>query len=185
VLALGPHPDDVEIATAGTLLLLRSRPDHRLAVVDCTRGEKGSRGTVAEREAEASWPPANDWASPRASTSGLPDTGVRVDDHATDALVAALRTVRPQLLLAPHELDVHPDHTAVAAARRPRDVPRRPAQLRTAARRAAPAARAAAVSGQPPGPADAGRRHHRRGRPRRPRWCAATVRSSTRPTAAT
>lgn len=112
VLAIGPHPDDVEIATAGTLLLLL-QAGHRLAVVDCTRGEKGSRGTVAEREAEARAASERLGLTTRVNL-GLPDTGVRVDDHATDALVAALRTVRPQLLLAPHELDVHPDHTAVA-----------------------------------------------------------------------
>ena len=51
VLALGPHPDDVEIAAAGTLLLLR-QAGRRLAVVDCTHGEKGSRGMKLERVLE-------------------------------------------------------------------------------------------------------------------------------------
>ena len=52
VLALGPHPDDIEIGNAGTLLLLR-QAGQRLALLDLTRGEKGSRGTVDERNAEA------------------------------------------------------------------------------------------------------------------------------------
>jgi bacillithiol biosynthesis deacetylase BshB1 len=109
-LALGPHPDDIEIAAAGTLLLLH-QAGQRIALVDCTRGEKGSRGTVAERDAEATAAAHKLGAAVRTNL-GLPDTGVRVDDAATHALVAALRAVRPALMLAPHVHDVHPDHVA-------------------------------------------------------------------------
>jgi bacillithiol biosynthesis deacetylase BshB1 len=112
VLALGPHPDDIEIGVGGTLLLLRQK-GASIAVVDCTRGEKGSRGTVAERDAEAAAAGKLLGLSVRHNL-GLPDTGVRVDDAATNALVAVLRTMRPRILLAPHADDVHPDHTAVA-----------------------------------------------------------------------
>lgn len=112
VLALGPHPDDVEIGVGGTLLLLRQK-GASLAAVDCTRGEKGSRGSVAERDAEAAAAGKLLGLAVRHNL-GLPDTGVRVDDAATNALVATLRTVRPRLLFAPHADDVHPDHTAVA-----------------------------------------------------------------------
>ena len=48
VLAFGPHPDDIEIGCGGTLLLLL-QGGHSVALVDCTRGEMGSRGTVHER----------------------------------------------------------------------------------------------------------------------------------------
>lgn len=112
VLALGPHPDDVEIACAGTLLLARAA-GQRVALLDCTRGEKGSRGTVADRDAEAAAAAQKLGVVARANL-GLPDTGLRVDDAATHALVAALRSARPTLFLAPHAHDVHPDHTAAA-----------------------------------------------------------------------
>ena len=112
VLALGPHPDDIEIACTGTLLLL-ARAGQTTVLLDFTRGEKGSRGTVAERDAETVAATAK--LSVLARTNlGLPDTGVRVDDHATDLLVAALRATRPTLLLGPHAHDVHPDHVACA-----------------------------------------------------------------------
>ena len=52
VLAFGPHPDDIEIACGGTLLLLHKQ-GKTTALVDCTRGEKGSRGKVRDRDAEA------------------------------------------------------------------------------------------------------------------------------------
>ena len=112
VLAIGPHPDDVEIAVAGALLRLRDA-GKRIGIVDCTRGEKGSRGTAAEREAEAAAATQRLGALVRGNL-GLPDTGVRVDDAATNLLVAALRQARPRLLIGPHATDVHPDHTAVA-----------------------------------------------------------------------
>jgi N-acetylglucosamine malate deacetylase 1 len=112
VLALGPHPDDIEIGNAGTLLLLR-QAGQRLGLLDLTRGEKGSRGTVDERSAEAEAATRRLGAAVRRNL-GLPDTGLRVDDHATNLLVAALRSARPWLLLGPHAHDVHPDHTAAA-----------------------------------------------------------------------
>lgn len=113
VLALGPHPDDVEIGVAGTILLLRAA-GRTVSVVDLTRGEQGSRGTVADRDAEAAAAAAGLGLLERHNL-GLPDTGVRVDDGSTDLLVAALRSGRPQLLLSPHGHDVHPDHVAAAA----------------------------------------------------------------------
>ncbi len=112
VLALGPHPDDVEIAAAGTLLLLR-QAGSRLAIVDCTHGEKGSRGTAAERNAEAA-AAAQLLGLDLRTNLGLPDTRVRVDDGSTNALVELLRAVKPTVFLAPHAYDVHPDHVAAA-----------------------------------------------------------------------
>ncbi len=112
VLALGAHPDDVEIAAAGLLLLLR-KAGRTVAIVDATRGEAGSRGTAAERAAEAA-AAAQALGVAQRLNLGLPDTGLRVDDAACDLLVAALRTARPSLLLAPLARDVHPDHIALA-----------------------------------------------------------------------
>ena len=51
-LFLGPHPDDVEIAAGGTILRL-VRAGQRVAIVDLTAGEMGSRGSGPERLQEA------------------------------------------------------------------------------------------------------------------------------------
>ena len=112
VLAIGAHPDDVEIAAAGTLLLLLAA-GHTASIVDVTRGEMGSRGTVADRDAEAKAAAARLGVLERVNL-GCRDTGVTVDDATTTLFVAALRQARPQLLLAPHRHDVHPDHVATA-----------------------------------------------------------------------
>lgn len=111
-LFLGPHPDDIEIAASGTILRLVAA-GLRVAILDATAGEKASRGTGAERAAEAA-AAARALGVAERHNLGLPDTGVVADDAAVRLLVAELRGARPRLLFAPAERDVHPDHTAVA-----------------------------------------------------------------------
>ncbi len=111
-LFLGPHPDDVEIAAGGTVLRLIAA-GKSVAIVDVTRGEMGSRGSAGERAREAAAAAAALGVQQRHNLE-LPDTGVAVDDASIRAVVAVLRQTTPQLLFAPHEHDVHPDHTAVA-----------------------------------------------------------------------
>jgi bacillithiol biosynthesis deacetylase BshB1 len=112
-LAVGPHPDDVEIAAAGTLLKLRDA-GMSVGIVDCTRGEMGSRGTPQERADEAAEAARLLGCSFRANL-GLPDTGVRADDdRGCELLVAAIRRAQPKLLLGPLALDAHPDHVEAA-----------------------------------------------------------------------
>ena len=109
---LAPHPDDVEIAAAGTILRCVAR-GQRVVVVDATRGEKGSRGTETERAAEAA-AAARLLGVVARENLGLPDTQVQADDQATRKMVALMRLAKPTLLFAPVERDVHPDHVAVA-----------------------------------------------------------------------
>ena len=45
VVAFGAHPDDVEIGCGGTVALLASQ-GRKVVVVDFTRGEIGTRGTL-------------------------------------------------------------------------------------------------------------------------------------------
>src|SRR5258708_10475467 len=54
VLAIGPHPDDLEILCGGTLARLVSL-GHRVGMLDLTTGEPTPRGTleIRAREAEA------------------------------------------------------------------------------------------------------------------------------------
>lgn len=111
-LFLGPHPDDVEIAAAGTILRL-VRAGHRVAIVDLTAGEMGSRGTGPERLQEANAAAVRLGVADRRNL-GLPDTGLVADDLAVQKVVGVLRELRPRLLFAPHERDVHPDHVTAA-----------------------------------------------------------------------
>jgi LmbE family N-acetylglucosaminyl deacetylase len=52
ILAIAAHRDDVEQTCGGTLLAMQAK-GCRTGILDLTRGESGTRGTAAEREAEA------------------------------------------------------------------------------------------------------------------------------------
>jgi LmbE family N-acetylglucosaminyl deacetylase len=109
VLALGAHPDDIEIAAGGTLLTLAGRhPGLRVRYVVLTG--------VPERQAEAR-------AAARAFTPGadlvtelheLPDGRLpAVYGQVKEVLEAVARSFRPDVILAPSPQDAHQDHRTV------------------------------------------------------------------------
>ena len=107
-LFVGAHPDDVELTSGGLAALLASH-GHAVAVVDLTRGERASRGTVEDRAAEAA-AAARELGVTRENL-GLPDTALSRHDAAQlRAMVECVRRLRPRLLVAPHRDDAHPDH---------------------------------------------------------------------------
>src|SRR5881227_3404340 len=52
VLAVGSHPDDVELGCSGTLIKEVNR-GKKVGIVDLTQGELGTRGTIETRYQEA------------------------------------------------------------------------------------------------------------------------------------
>ena len=52
VLCIAPHPDDVELGCGGTLLKL-VKEGKKVGIIDLTKGELGTRGTVETRKKES------------------------------------------------------------------------------------------------------------------------------------
>jgi bacillithiol biosynthesis deacetylase BshB1 len=108
VLAIGAHPDDIEIACGGTVALLVGQ-GLKVGFLHLTRGEMGTRGTAAERQQEA------EAAASALGVTSLQyldcgDAGLRTTAVEEDALIEVLRARRPQLVLGPTSGDRHPDH---------------------------------------------------------------------------
>ncbi len=108
ILALAAHRDDVEQTCAGTLLKMAER-GHSTGILDLTRGEMGTRGSMEDRAHEAaeaarilqvSWRQALD----------IPDG--RVENNWENRLKVArvLREQRPRVLILPYWEGRHPDH---------------------------------------------------------------------------
>lgn len=107
-LCLAPHPDDAEIGAGGTLIRL-SRAGRAVGVLELSRGERGTQGTPEERGAECV-AAARIMGLAWRGQLGLPDGGLADTPGGAAALAAALRAVRPRVLVVPHHQDRHPDH---------------------------------------------------------------------------
>ena len=111
-LAIAAHPDDAEISVGGTLLLMVDA-GLRVGMLDLTRGEMGTRGTAAERDAEARAASELLGLAYRGNL-GLPDGRIEVALAPREALARVLRETRPTTLLTHAPADAHPDHAAAA-----------------------------------------------------------------------
>lgn len=106
------HPDDAELVVGGTLAREAAR-GRRVAIVDLTRGESGSRGTPEGRAAEAAQAARVLGAAHRESL-GLPDSRLVAIPEQRDLVVGALRRLRPQVVVTQHWEQRHPDHAATS-----------------------------------------------------------------------
>lgn len=113
ILAIGAHPDDVELYAGGTLVL-HIQKGFKCGIVDLTRGELGTRGNADLRDQEA------------AKSSSILGLSVRDNLRMADgffmndkehqlALVRSIRKYRPELVLATSIRDRHPDHGRAAS----------------------------------------------------------------------
>lgn len=112
LLAFSPHPDDIEIACGGTLLLA-SRRGLRVAVADMSAGERASRGTVEQRVHESRQ------AADLLGLCGrfcleLPDTEIGSDPSHRQPVIDLIRRTHPRVVLAPYHVERHPDHEAAS-----------------------------------------------------------------------
>ncbi|WP_139489137.1 bacillithiol biosynthesis deacetylase BshB1 [Brevibacillus dissolubilis] len=113
ILAIGAHPDDVEIGAAGALLRA-AKEGKRTGILDLTYAELSSNGTVERRQGEAR--AADELLGlTKRYNFGLPDRGLEnVRDEAIRRVVDLIRQTRPDVVLAPYWQDRHPDHESVS-----------------------------------------------------------------------
>lgn len=113
ILAIGAHPDDVELGCGGTLALA-ARQGRRTGIVHLTRGERGTRGTPEERRREAERAAAALGAA-ELELLDCGDGSLRHGEAEEDALIEVLRRLRPEVVLGPTPSDRHPDHARAHA----------------------------------------------------------------------
>jgi len=119
ILAVGPHPDDVEGGIGGTLIKL-ARLGHETHVVDLTNGEPTPHGSPEIRKQE--WERASEIIGIKSRTVlDLPNRYLMDGVDARLKLAEVYRLKRPDVLLIPYWEDAHSDHiqaTKIAEAAR-------------------------------------------------------------------
>jgi LmbE family N-acetylglucosaminyl deacetylase len=111
VLAVGAHPDDIELGCAGTLLAHASRGDqvHLLVMTTGEQGPQAARSRVREQEDAARV------LSAHLYWGGFPDGAVPESREAIQAVERAICESGAELLYAPSPEDTHQDHRATAS----------------------------------------------------------------------
>ena len=112
ILAIAAHRDDVEQTCGGTLLAMHAR-GWRTGILDLTQGESGTRGTAADREAEANAAARILNVSHREALD-LPDGNVQNTLENRLKIAAVLRRLRPRVVILPYWQGRHPDHYTTA-----------------------------------------------------------------------
>lgn len=108
ILAIGVHPDDVELGCSGTIIN-EVRLGKKVGILDLTQGELGTRGDIASRYTEAARAAEIMGVSIRENLK-MRD-GFFINDEAHQLqLVRAIRKYQPEIVLSNALEDRHPDH---------------------------------------------------------------------------
>ena len=108
ILAIGAHPDDVELGCSGTIAKEISA-GKKVVIIDLTKGELGTRGSEKIRELESKKAGEILKISDRKNL-GLKDGFFHNSDENKIKLVRLIRFYKPKIVLCNSINDRHPDH---------------------------------------------------------------------------
>lgn len=112
ILAIAAHPDDIEVAAGGTLIS-HVKLGKSIGLLDLTKAELSSRGTVEQRTQEAINASNLIGASIRKQLD-LKDGFFQVDEETVLKVVKAIRDYQPEIIITNAVEDRHPDHQRAA-----------------------------------------------------------------------
>lgn len=108
ILAIGVHPDDVELGCSGTIIN-EIKNGKKVGVVDLTQGELGTRGTVDSRYQESANAAMIMGVQVRENLK-MRDGFFENDEEHKMKLIAIIRKYRPDIVIGNVLHDRHPDH---------------------------------------------------------------------------
>ena len=112
VLAIGAHPDDVELGCGGTISKMIAE-GKTVAILDLTKGELGTRGTSETRAKEAE-NAAKILGVKLRENLEMPDGFLENTKEYQIKIVRAIRKYQPEIVFANAIDDRHPDHAKAA-----------------------------------------------------------------------
>lgn len=123
VLAVGAHPDDIEIGCGGTLVLFK-RKGHEVYILILTRGEASGDPTVREKECRKA---ASILGADELIFGNLQDTKITDGIETIMAIENVINQIKPDIIFTHSYKDGHQDHrntgmAALSAARNSKKV---------------------------------------------------------------
>jgi bacillithiol biosynthesis deacetylase BshB1 len=108
ILAIGVHPDDVELSCSGTIINEIKR-GKKVGIVDMTQGELGTRGSIESRYRESSNAAMILGVQVRENLK-MRDGFFENNEENKLLLIAAIRKYQPEIVIGNVLHDRHPDH---------------------------------------------------------------------------
>jgi N-acetylglucosamine malate deacetylase 1 len=108
ILAIGVHPDDVELGCSGTIIN-EIKAGKKVGIVDMTQGELGTRGTIETRYNEAANAAIIMGVQVRENLK-MRDGFFENDEAGKLKLITVIRKYQPSIIIGNVLHDRHPDH---------------------------------------------------------------------------
>ena len=113
ILAFGAHPDDVELGCAGTLLGAIAE-GKKVGVIDLTKGELGTRGSISQRLSEAQLASEVIGLTIRENLGMADGFFINNKEHQL-IIIETIRRFQPSIIFCNAPEDRHPDHGRAAS----------------------------------------------------------------------
>ena len=113
ILAFAAHPDDVEISCSGTIIK-HVEMGYKVAIVDLTQGELGTRGTAETRRKEAANASSILGIVERENLK-MEDCFFEPSEKNKKKIISGIRKYQPKLIFANSIKDRHPAHAKASS----------------------------------------------------------------------
>ncbi|MFL2608420.1 MAG: bacillithiol biosynthesis deacetylase BshB1 [Flavobacteriaceae bacterium] len=108
ILAIGAHPDDIELGCGGTILN-EIHKGKKVGLIDLTAGELGTRGSVEKRKQE-SYKASKILGVDFRLNLGMKDGFIKNDEKSQIQVIRFIRKYQPDLIICNAPDDRHVDH---------------------------------------------------------------------------
>ncbi|MBI4572925.1 MAG: PIG-L family deacetylase [candidate division NC10 bacterium] len=112
ILAIGAHPDDIEIGCGGSLIKY-ARQGHQVFLLLMTDGSGGGDGAIRRREQEES---AQILRASKLFWGGYPDTAIPLDREIIQRVERVIHEAQPDFIFVHYHDDTHQDHRHLATS---------------------------------------------------------------------